>query len=71
MDLLRQRQVDGRPPHPMRIDHRDENTFVLSPVCGGTRKRSERSAATRITVSEGKVSQMRRYRSRDHALGDT
>ena len=68
MGLLRRRQGDGPRPHAMRIDRVDDTTFVVSPACQGERNGSEASAAaTRITVTDGKVRAMQQYRSRADA----
>jgi ketosteroid isomerase-like protein len=64
MRLLRQRQAEGLRPYPVRIDHLDEHTFIVS---------SDRPidhdgpqpfpVATRITVADGKVVAMQQYRT--------
>jgi ketosteroid isomerase-like protein len=69
MRLLRQRQADGLRPYAMRIDRLDESTFVVSPASLGDRSEPF-SAATRITVTHGKVSEMQQYRSRADALSN-
>jgi len=70
MELLRHRQSHGPRPHSMRIDRLDESTFVVSPASHGSRNQSEAFfAATRITVTDGRVSEMQQYRSRADAMG--
>jgi ketosteroid isomerase-like protein len=69
MELLRQRQSHGLRPHSMRIDRLDASTFVVSPASHGNRNQSKAfSAATRITVTDGSVSEMQQYRSRADAM---
>jgi hypothetical protein len=69
MGLLRQRQADGVRPYAMRIERLDESTFVVSPASPGGQNQSEPfSAATRITVTDGKVSRMQQHCSRADAL---
>jgi hypothetical protein len=69
MELHRQRQSHRLRPHLMRIDRLDESTFVVSPASHGNQNQSEAfSAVTRITVTDGRESEMQQYRSRADAI---
>jgi hypothetical protein len=66
MRLLRQRQAEGVGAHPMRIEHIDDHTVVVSTDEPGPYG----AAATRISIAHGAVVAMQQYASRDEALAD-
>ena len=68
MALLRQRRAQAGQNPTMCIDRLDDSTFVVSPAAGGDPNRSESLPATRITITNGAVSQMQQYRSHADAL---
>ena len=56
--------AQGRGAAPMRVEHVDEHTVVVSSEQPGR----DGAAATRITIAHGAVVAMRQYASRDQAL---
>jgi ketosteroid isomerase-like protein len=70
--LLRERQAEGNRPYPVRIEHLDEHTFIVSstkPIDpDGPRPFP---VATRITVADGKVTAMQQYRTDDPGASAT
>jgi len=69
MSLLRQRQTEGGRALPVRIDHIDEHSFVVSAADPADWDRPDGTdTATRITVEHGKVVAMQQYLSRDDAI---
>ena len=67
MRLLRQRAADGRTAGPKRVEQVDENTVLVSPDHPGLFG----AAATRITITHGRVVAMQQYASRDDALASS
>jgi ketosteroid isomerase-like protein len=73
MALLRQRQSEGQArPQPLRIDHVEDHTIVVSAADPTHRSGSESpTVATVATIRGGKIIRLRQHRSRAEALAAT
>lgn len=66
MRLIRQRQAEGNRPYPVRIEHLDEQTFIVAsakPIDPDGPQPFP--VATRVPVTDGRVTVLQQYRTDD------